>query len=177
MYRRIFISKDVLDQYTNLFNSTLIQAKDLFYFKRFMLNSNNIKKSWKLINSLLNKRQNNKPTIIIKTDEGESYEGVSMVNFFNKHFVNVVPHVIPDEQSISHVMSGIDRNQSSMFFVPSVPAEVLSIINHLPNKSSGIFDIPAHVIKLVGDSLSCILSALYNECATSQGHSSLQVWE
>ena len=55
LLRRGVIGRDRFREYRNILNITIKQAKELYFYKKFMQNNGNMKKTWNIINDLMNR--------------------------------------------------------------------------------------------------------------------------
>ena len=129
---------------------SLLQKCERNYFDRaFAQNRHNLRKSWNLINSALNKKRlsNAQHTFCIN---GEMVnDGQIIANKFNKYFVNVGPTLsksisASNESPLAFMKS---PNTHSIFVRNTTDIEVMNIINALKHTSPGYDDISSKVVK------------------------------
>ena len=104
--------------------------------KQFQLRANDARKTWKLINSLLNK--NNKPSMskFLKINNSLTADANEIVKAFNEYFVEIDPKLaekIPPTKSGSTVSKAIYVKNFMMILPtdPNDPNEIFNIISTL----------------------------------------------
>lgn len=142
--------------YRNRLKSLLKKAERNFYCEKFSFCVGDMKKTWKLIGSVLNKNK------LHSTVESFIVNGVltdnklEIVDRFNDYFINVGTNLassIPcSSRSFSYYLKPGQPGSFSLF--PTDASEIIQIVSDLQNKSSaGFDDIPVNIMKA---SISCI---------------------
>ena len=138
--------------YKNKFVTILRKAENDYYKDLLYAYKNNIKKTWNVINSLLNKDKSSQQVIHELIEDGNSVSGsLNICNLFNKFFVNIGPTLASKIEPITkidytHFMG--DKLDSSMFLSPTSESEILDILNNFKSKKSkDCYDIKMTVFK------------------------------
>src|SRR6266516_301111 len=125
-----------------------------------------LKKTWKLINSLLNKTTRDSKSNIFKIDSVLTNNKTTIVNSFNKYFSEIGPSLaqnIPSTNAGSSLCNSIDLLKDSIALIPTDCYEVESVIRNIKSSaSSGVDMIPIAAIKSVSKTLAPILATLIN---------------
>lgn len=144
-----------------------------YYQKLFEDNKRNIKKQWRVINSVLgNQRKRSDVSGVYSRQNKDEFicDGQNIADEFNNFFITVVDDLLHTTDSFD----GFDFNMyeryfpsklisNSFFCTPTSSEEVLNMINSLhSNKSSGIDGLSRYLIKKVGYSISPILTHIIN---------------
>ena len=128
-------------RYKNILTNVLRLAKKQYYSTQFQLNKNNIKNTWKIINSTLNKSSKSQKITKIKSNTNAVIEDPQTIaDTFNTYFSQIgqkLAEKIPTTNKNFHNFL-TDQNPHSMFFVPTTREEITDIVNNLKlKKSSG----------------------------------------
>ena len=147
--------KRLYNLFRNRVNRELKKAKRNYYTKYFEVNSNNIKKTWEGIRSIINIKATKQSTISqIKVNNKVIKNQKEIVETLNNFFVNVGPNTdrnIPVNPKIKPEKYLKNRNQLNFLIAHISNEEVLDIINQLENKSTGPQSIPIKLLKLIPD--------------------------
>ena len=147
--------KRLYNLFRNRVNRELKKAKRNYYTKYFEVNSNNIKKTWEGIRSIINIKATKQSTISqIKVNSKVIKNQKEIVETLNNFFVNVGPNTdrnIPVNPKIKPEKYLKNRNQLNFLIAHISNEEVLDIINQLENKSTGPQSIPIKLLKLIPD--------------------------
>jgi hypothetical protein len=132
---------------------------------QFEKNKNNLKKSWDVIKTVINKRKTiNKKKVKIMINGHLTDNKLLIAESFNKFFTNVGQNLdnnIP-RNSINPI-SFIKKNFTvNIFLKPATPTEVGNIISKLKNGAPGWDEYPADLIKDNKEFMSDILTHLIN---------------
>ena len=154
-------------QYRNAYNKLKRQAKQIYYDRLLTSYENDIKRTWKVINTLIGK-QNDKSNLpqYFKYDNNLEDNPLIVSNGFCQYFSNVGPNLaekIPDSlYKPSHFLSKyVNQN---IFLAPTDPFEVLQIIGKLNNKqSSGHDGISMSTLKSLQEPIATPISLLINK--------------
>ena len=107
-------------------------SKKAYYQKFFMENSNNAKKTWQGIKSIINVKPNQKivPTSLI-IDNEISTDPINIANTFNKYFISIArilqAEIYPTNQDFSAYLK--NRNEHNFFISPTEKEEIIKIID------------------------------------------------
>ena len=162
----------------NRINEEKRQGKKDHNKSQFDKNKNNVKNIWKGIRSLVNIKSP-KTSSIKLMDESNNLisDPTKIANIFNNHYSTIgskVQQKIPNQRGdyrsyLSKLRPDgkpcINPDGSSFFLCPTVPAEVVKIIDRLDiSKSTGPNGIPVFLLKNFKDFFSYWLSKLVNIC-------------
>ena len=160
-------------QYKELRNSIVTatrKGKKDHFSNFFQENSQNLKKVWQGINSIISKSYSQKLSVSslymndLNNDDITS-DPVLISNKFNDYFSNVaeetrkkVPH------SSKHFTNYLkNKNAKTLFLSPTDTQEVITCISSLNiNKSSGPFSIPTRILHLIKNDIAKPLSDIIN---------------
>ncbi|CAK1598183.1 unnamed protein product [Parnassius mnemosyne] len=118
---------------------------------------NKSKKSWQIIN---NSKKNTEPISQIKKDNLLITNPKEIAESFNNFFIDQITDI---PKTVSDNIKKINYNPHSIFITPTVPQDIIRIIQSLKNKKSFGYDgISTQVIKSVCNSISGPLSHIIN---------------
>ena len=130
-----------------------------------MIKSNDIRSTWKLINSLLNKSHADSRSKIFNIDNVYTEDKNTIVNAFNKYFTELGPNLaknIPPAKS-SLLTNATRQVRDSIVITPTDSIEIKNIISDMKLTSScGVDHIPVSVLKSIKTKISPILAILIN---------------
>ena len=146
--------KKLYNLFRNRINREIKKSKKDYYNQYFENNSNDIKKTWDGIRSIINTKEKNQNNITqLKVNEEVINNPKKIVEEINNFFVNVGPiteQTIPRNPVVNPVKYLKNRNQFN-FLVTNINEEVLNIIKNLEDKSTGPQSIPIKLLKLIPD--------------------------
>ena len=158
-------------KYKNKLKSLLRKAEKDFYCNKFNKISGNIRQTWSLINSLLNKKGSTalNDNFIIEGIKVENKEEIA--EQFNKYFVNIGSGLASKIEPVqTPYASFLDKPTSSSFSLFLTTAdEIKNIVLGFDNKTSAGFDDIS--VNLMKSSINCIaepLSQIIN-CSFTNG--------
>ena len=145
-------------------------AKKKYYEELFLSMKNNIRKTWKVINSIIsNKTNSDKVSIQSLVIDGvtlTSNEDIAMA--FNSHFSSVgkkidesLPHSDENLSFLDYMSFSTPTN--SFFLSPILPHEVASVIEKMDNKSTHIDTYSIKVVKYLTSIISPVLCKIINK--------------
>ncbi len=144
------------------------KSKESYFHNFFSTNTQNMKKLWSGIKTIISHKSSNSSSINkIKDMEGNvTSEPSEISNIFNDFFVNVADEItktIPKTpKSPLDYLS--NRTSNSLFLTPVTSIEVYDLINILNSaKSVGPNSIPIKLLKILGASVSPLLALLVNQ--------------
>ena len=165
LYRRYLdhptnIRKIKYTRYKNTLTSLLRLSKKDYFAHQFEKEKNNIRNTWKVINSVLNNKMSSCTVNSIMHEGKLIHNPTQIANCFNDYFVNIGSDLA--SKIYQHQDSFIDflghSNPNSFFFTPVDKNEISDIVNSLYNKkSTGHDGISISVIK---NSISAICKPL-----------------
>ena len=151
------------------FNNKLNKIKDLakqkYFREQFEINKGNIKRSWKLVDLLINRKRKISPMISKLLKNNKCYTSkVSICNQLNTYFVNVGPTLsaqLPNHNN-SNPTSYITRNFPNSFMFRHIHSyEVRDLIRNLRTNKSCI-GVPSKCFKVAGDYIYEAMAMVYN---------------
>ena len=155
-------------KFRNRVSNELKESKERYFHNYFSVNSQNMKKLWSGIKTIISHKSSTSSLINkIKGKDGSVKSDPSkMSNIFNDFYVNVadgITKTIPlTPKSTLDYLS--DRICSSLFLTPVTSIEVNDLINILnPSKSVGPNSIPIKLLEIIGCSVSPLLALLVNQ--------------
>lgn len=158
-------------RFRNSLRDEIRTTKNNYYINLFEDCKGNMRKQWKVIDSLIglkNKKCNIKE--IVQKD-GSVIKGSSEIaNLFNDHFLNVVGDSNKQIEKCSFQSDIRSKNKfpfispcNSIFLKPTNPQEIYTIIKNLKNKSSPGFDgLTSDIVKKTSNHIIDILVELCN---------------
>lgn len=164
-------SKVKFTTYRNKLKSVLDKAEKDFYSKKLSECHGDPKRTWKIINNLVNnKSQNNTPHSIEFVDNNSTLtNNTDIVEKFNEYFVNIGKNLsekIPNSRnSFSHYMTNTVSNIGSCALHLTTPDEITSIVHNLKSSESAGFDeVSTKLLKSVIDYIADPLCKIINMC-------------
>lgn len=160
------ISSTTYNRFRNYVTNQIRTSKKNYFSFKFSQFKNDVKKTWRLLNSTYKpvNRTNNKIDSIIQNGVTIN-DNTDVANIFNNFFVNIgkniAESVISGPNEHLKYMDHIQANDS-FFFTPTNTHDVQEIIKKLKNKSCGLNSIPVKVLKHIADLISPILSHVFN---------------
>ena len=170
LYRRYAsgsITYNVYSKYKNLLTKCIRSAKTKYFREKFESSIGDMKKTWKTINSLINKTSNYSPESMKLNDKIYcDKKGISnaFASYFSEVSLKVVGDIVPSGKDFKDYL--LDPNINSIFLLPTSNYEVNNIINNFKSKNSNISMIPSKILKLITHLISPIIANLFNESIT-----------
>jgi len=154
--------KRLYNLFRNRVNRELIKSKKNYYAKYFEENNNNSKKVWEGIRSIINIK-NPKSTSIsqLKIDDRIIDHPKEIAESINDFFADIginTEKSIPINPIIKPDKYLKDFNIDTFNISPITNEEILEIITHLDNKSTGPQSIPVYLLQLIADLIIIPLS-------------------
>ena len=153
-------------RYRNKLNHSLRLAKRLYYEQQLERNKSNCKKTWNILNEIINKRkQTSKLPSTFIINNVDCSDPISIANNFSKYFSTLgsnlaskIPQVpVPPNSFLS------GEFVDSMFFDITTEQEVTEIVNSFRNGvASGYDNLPVSVIKESIDLIAKPLAHIVN---------------
>ena len=158
-------AKKAYELYRAKLRDVLRTARSNYFRKRFENCKGDLKKSWKVLNELRNKKRIPSFPNYIEFNKKIITDRRLIINKFNEYFVNIATNLnnnmSPDHFHDYKVFMK-NRVADTMFFDDIESNEIDDIINNLnPNKSS---DIAPRILKMFKYTLSPTLAILFNNC-------------
>ena len=163
--------KQLYNIFRNRVNRELKRSKKDHYSSYFEEHSNNIRKTWVGIRSLINVKNSSKPDISQLNINGKIIDDPKdIVNNVNTFFVNVGPETDKNVPKVNHISPEKylkNRNQFNFIITHISNEEVLDLIQALPNKSSGPASIPLELLQVAADLIVVPLCHIINASFSS----------
>jgi len=140
-------------------------AEREYYSQQFLVNSSNLKNSWKIIGKIINKQAHPPVQLTFQTAVGEVVDEQQIFDEFNRYFGNIgitlSNSIAASPTSYTSFLPA--SPSSSAVFDPTVKIEIKSIIANMNNSLSvGVDEIPPSVIKLAANYITAPLACLIN---------------
>ena len=157
------------DQYyrsKNEYMNKIKWTKKNFFHSIFLKVKNDVKKTWRVINSVLG-RKKEKQLFKLRIDGKDINDDLEIANEFNNYFSNVANNLvnkIPTSSSRRKYWEYLrNRNKNNLKFNATNPSEVLKLINNFSSKmSSGWDDIPQKIVKKSPINIIIVLTHIFN---------------
>ena len=159
------IPRKIYNDFRNLLNKQLNEAKELYFENKFKENENNIKKTWSVINNVL-KPKTKKGKVTITDDNNISIDDDNVPNSFIEYFTTIAEKLTsqapPTQINAASYLK--NRTVNSFFFNPCIEKEVIDAIDNLKDNGKGIYGISTSVIKSCKQILAPVLVHIINLC-------------
>ena len=153
--------------YRDTINSLLRKSKKQYHKQYFIKHANNLKKTWKGINNLLNRQKNLKISDIFLNINGKLVTDQKIVvDKMNHYFINVADNLAQKIPKPNTKFQDYLKNPNvhSLYLREISPHEIDEIIHDLgSNKSGDIYGNTSNLVKLGGPVLTQILTLLFNK--------------
>ena len=152
-------------KYRNLLTNVIRSARRDYYLKAFNSSKNNMKKTWRVIKTLLLQNSSQVSIKSVLVGDNEVSGANEIADAFNNFFSNVaadLDNAIP-ESNLSPLESVTNNIQNSIFLTPVSDYECSSIISKVKLTSYGPNVIPARLFLLMKSKLCGPISNLINE--------------
>ena len=149
----------------NNINYDIRRAKKNYYKNEFEKFKSDMFKTWSTINKALNPQSSRSVITKMRVDGNIVENKDSIANGFNEYFSTIGSNIANsiDNQFHDHREYLTGSYTDSMFFGPTTPQQIYSIIHKLKNKKCNIFNIPVRLLKSISDILSPVLCKLINK--------------
>jgi len=153
------------NKYRNTLNKVIKTAKKMYWETKFQESLNDIKETWKHINSLIKKHSNqNIPKYF--THHGKLLKNPhEIANAFNDYYINIghsIANTISQPTTQSNTLPIVNQAQS-LYLTPTTEVEVIQIIEKLkPKTSCGHDNVSAKLMKLTSLAIITPLTHLMN---------------
>ena len=159
-------------QYRNKLHHLIRISKKRHYIEKFEQTQGNVKKTWSLINEVMNKNKSNKNFPNTFTyNENEITDPYEIANKFNEYFANVGPKLAGKVPSSSLTFKSFLDNQNhyeSFFVDPATEDEVeRELLKIDPTKSTGIDELSPKVIRQIAPLIKKPLVSIFNKSFTT----------
>ena len=154
--------------YKSIIRRSIMHAKKEYYRKTFHKYSNDLKKTWKIINDTLNRNSNKKsfPSEFISSDGNTICDHNAIANAFNDFFINI-GQPSTNIEALSYEKYLDNKTYYNFRFRPITTAATMQIIDSLkPKTSNGVDEISNKLIKYIKDvviePLTIIINQMFN---------------
>ena len=152
--------------YRNRVHNDLRNAERKYIKSNLQNNATNMRASWQMINTVLNRKQKNYIYPTMMTDGSvTTCDQKQTANLFANYFANVGPNLaseIPMPDGLTHMSYMGTPNEATMKFDCITTDEVLQIIKNLKNSSHGHDQVKSQVVKYIAPQLTFPLTHLIN---------------
>ena len=135
--------------YKNKLNRILTKAERDHYQSLLQQNQNNMKKSWRILKEVINKKKNTSSCSRFIVNNSITTDKKAIADSFNSFFVDIGPNLankIPNDRRRPELFLA-DNLMNSMFLEPVVQDEVKDIIKNLKDSSAGWDTISSKIVK------------------------------
>jgi hypothetical protein len=152
--------------FRNMYNKTIKASKKLYYCKLLEAKSNNLKKTWAILNEVLKKGKTKQPITSIFFEHTLVSDPKQMANIFNKFFTTIADEIavlinptFPQDSSTTTSDNNADRIDDDittlkMSDIPVSGDEILKCIDELEDKKTlDMLGLSTNLIKKVKHSL------------------------
>ena len=157
-------NKEKYKKFRNQNISNQRKAERDYYQDQFELNSNDLRKSWKVIKNIIQKSENkfscNNEEFVINNKI--TSDGKEIANGFNNYFVNIGRSLAQQITSTINPLSYINTNINSIYIPDILKNEIITVIYSLKNSSPGYDEMPASILKQCLDTYIDPLTYLIN---------------
>ena len=151
-------------QYRNKLNQLIRTAERKHFHDILLEHKSDLKKSWQVIKSVINKRKYTPINTKFKVNGATTNDGNVIANKFNNFFVNVgtvLAKSIPptDKNPVDYIQQDVITN---LYFGPTTENEICKIIGSFKDSAAGWDDLKSSMIKHVKDSITIPLVHICN---------------
>ena len=159
------ISNELNKAYRNKLNSVIRLAKRTYYRRLFSDYTNDIKRTWKAIRSLLTKKQSNRCIKSLIVNGNILTNSYDIADSFSSYFSNIgnsMNDIIPNDDTCP--LSYVPHNMASLLFLnPVTRNEIIQVIYNLKSTSSDSNAVPVSLLKRVSGVLAETVAYLVNK--------------
>ena len=144
-------------QCRHLLKKLIKKSKKNYYKIFFSENANNIKKTWKQLNNILNKHKKNQQISQLSINGTLISDQKIIANKFNSYFTNVAYELNKNIPKSNNIYQDYlkNPNEHSFYVNETNPHEISQIINDLKNSSAAdIYDITTKFVKVASSSIT-----------------------
>ncbi|MFZ2540057.1 MAG: reverse transcriptase family protein [Oscillospiraceae bacterium] len=152
-------------KYKNKLQEIIRQAEKRYYSSKILESKDNLSKTWKVLNSLINKKQVRRKIGPIEVNGVVIENQEAIANNFNNYFANVGSNLAKQIPASCRKPADYLQNptSNSMFFAPATDQETIEVITNLKYTNSlGNDNIPSLVIRDCKYELAYILTHIIN---------------
>ena len=155
--------------FRNKVNIEIRKSKSRYYCQKIgECNKNDLKNTWKLINSLTGHSSMSKHINEIEVDDKTFRDDKNISEAFNEFFTNIGPKLASEvtNMTINSVETYLENNESiipSFRFMPIPVENVLKTLRQLNiSKGAGLDKIPAKMLRIAADIIAPSLTYIFN---------------
>ena len=167
IYKKKYPTQENKEKYKKFRNQNISnqrKAERDYYQDQFELNSNDLRKSWKVIKNIIQKSENkfscNNEEFVINNKI--TSDGKEIANGFNNYFVNIGRSLAQQITSTINPLSYINTNINSIYIPDILKNEIITVIYSLKNSSPGYDEMSASISKQCLDTYIDPLTYLIN---------------
>ena len=160
------IDKENYNNYRNTLTKLLKLTEKSFYADKFRNVSNNLRKTWSILNRVINKTSVNDTIKSLNIDGNKVIDPNIIVTKLNDYFTNIGPSLAAFIKTENRTYdSYLTKNHPNSFVMyPTDPNEIINIVSNLKNKASyGYDNIPTTIIKSSTANIAHPLTAIINK--------------
>ena len=124
------VSREENNKFKNKVHSKISKSKLLYYSKLFDSNKSNMRKTWNIVNALVNRKQKNTDIKMIMSNNVEIFDSCDISEIFNDYFSGIAHELdanLPTNTSTCP-LSFINSNSRTFFLSPISSNECSLII-------------------------------------------------
>ena len=163
------VSEEKYKKYKNKLTAILRRCEKQYFTELLEINKGNMKETWKILNSLINKKSKGKQiSTEFNGDESKITGDKTIANGFNNFFVNIGPSLakrIPKCKDSLFTQFLPDKVEDTMFLQPVTEEEIMQQVKNAKNKKSKDHD--QFDMCLVKKIIPYIVKPLAHICNTS----------
>ena len=164
------VNHDRFTTYRNKLKSLIHKAEVDYYRDKFKQISGNVRETWKLLGSVINRDLRNDGAGFFRENGVDITDKQEIVKKFNDYFVSIgsrLASLIPDSTTaFSNYLNA--PNPNSIVFHPTTANEILAIVSNFKSKwSSGVDEIPINIMKASIEHLAEPISQIVNHSLSS----------
>ena len=150
----------------NRLNNAIDYAKKVYYQNKLNHSQNSAKKSWDVLNEILNRSQKKSLCNSLLIDNNFSNDSNLIVNHFNQFFStigeSIASSVGPSTRHFSDFLNGVYHD--SLLLTPVTLDELLKAMCSLNPSSSGSDDISGKILQICAPIIAYPLLIIFNQC-------------
>ena len=131
--------------YRNKLTNLIRKVKSLYYVKLFLENAGNSRKTWEILNNVLNRK--NKTMLEELKVNGIKLREKNLADYINEFFINAALNIRIALPGSLDFRCLAPREISSCFLRPANILEIIRLVRKLKNKGNVIFDIDPLLLK------------------------------
>ena len=166
LFKQHKLSSAFYNRFRNFVTNEIRISKNQYYLNKFDQYKKDCKKSWELINSILQNKNKNHGIAKLNVDGVDLTRKDAISETLNNYFVNVGKNIaesIPNT-GISHTEYLFNNHQNSFFITPASSMEIYHIIKNFKNKSTNTINcLPVKILKEISHIICLPLSILINK--------------